>query len=212
MNENFSPSVEQPLPTDQEPVDFLELLPLIQRYARQSFSSLNAEAREEAVQEVVANSFTAYRRLIKRGKIQAIAATPLARFAVAQTRDGRRVGGRLNIRDISSKHCQHHKGIELRSLEQVDAASGAWEQILVEDHSSTPADIVAIRLDFQSWLRSLSQQHRQVAEVLSTGEATLAVAKLFKVTSARVSQLRSQLKAAWNDFQGEGPEALLASV
>ena len=196
-------------PANSNPVDFLQLLPLIRRYARLRFRGLNAEAREEAVQEVVANSFAAFRRLIERGHTQAIAATPLARFAVAQTRDGRRVGGRLNIRDVGSEYCRRHKGVEMKSI---DAASGAWEEILVEDSSSTPADIVAIRLDFQSWLGALSQKHRHIAEVLSTGETTQAVAKLFKVTAARISQLRSQLKAGWNDFQSERAETMLAST
>lgn len=212
MSKTDSPNPGCPQPAVAQPIDFLQLLPFIRRYARQSFCNLKAEAREEAVQEVVANSFATYRRLIERGKTDAIAATPLARFAVAQVRDGRRVGGRLNVKDVSSEYCQGHKGIELKSLEQLVATSEAWEEILVEDRSTTPADIVAIRLDFGSWLETLSQQNRQVAEVLSTGETTQAAAKLFKVTSARVSQLRSQLRAAWNAFQGEASAAMLVPV
>ena len=195
-----------------QPIDFLKLLPFIRRHANNSFANLNPEAREEAVQEVVANSFAAYLRLIERGKTDVIAPKPLARFAVAQTRTGRQVGGHLNSHDVSSRYCRNRQGIALQSLERVDAATGSWQQILLEDRSSGPADIVAIRLDFQSWLKTLSMRHRQIAELLSTGETTLAVAKLFKVTSGRVSQLRSQLKAAWESFQAEVPAASLASA
>jgi len=202
----------RPSSPNSQPVDFLELLPRIRRHARGSFRSLDPEAREEAVQEVVANCFATYKRLIERGKSQVIAAKPLARYAVAQTRTGRRVGGRLNIHDVSSTYCQNRRGIALERLERVDEAAGAWEQILVEDTSSTPADIVAIRIDFQSWLASLPQRHQQIAEVLSTGETTQAVASLFEVTSGRISQLRTQLKAAWLAFQGDGPDSLLASA
>ena len=191
-----------------QPIDFLDLLPSIQRFARNSFSNLDPEAREEAVQEVVANSFATYRRLIERGKTEVIAPKPLARFAIAQTRDGRQVGSRLNCHDVSSRYCRNRRGISVQHLQQIDSASGSWKEILVEDRSSTPANIVAIRLDFQSWLETLSQGHRQIAEKLSTGETTLAVAKLFKVTSGRVSQLRSHLKAAWEAFQGEAPATM----
>ena len=208
--ETFSNPNRPSFPADRsEPVDFVKLLPSIRRYARKSFMNLNPEARDEAVQEVVANSFAAYRRLIERGKTEVIAPKPLARFAIAQARDGRQVGGRLNCHDVSSRYCRNRQGISLQQLEQLDSASGTWKQILVEDPSSTPADIVAIRLDFQDWLDSLSARQRQIAEMLSTGETTMAVAKLFKVTAARVSQLRSQLKAAWEAFQGEGSSTAL---
>lgn len=211
--ETFSNPNRPSFPADRsEPVDFVKLLPFIRRQARKSFANLNPEARDEAVQEVVANSFAAYRRLIERGKIGVIAPKPLARFAIAQTRTGRHVGGHLNCHDVSSRYCRNRQGLVLQSLEQVDAATGCWKQILVEDPSSTPADIVAIRVDFQSWLNTLSVRQRHIAELLSTGETTLAVAKLFRVTAGRVSQLRSELKAMWEAFQGEGSEATLASA
>lgn len=197
---------------DSKPVDFLRLMPLIRRHARESFRSLDPEARDEAVQETVANAFVAYTRLVERHKLHVIAALPLARYAVAQIRTGRRVGGSLNIRDVSSGYCQQRQGVLLERLDRVVDSEGVWEQVLVEDRSSTPADIVAIRLDFQSWLASLPERHRQIAEVLSTGEASGIVARLFEVSSARVSQLRAHFKATWLAFQGEEPAALFASA
>ena len=195
-----------------QPIDFVKLLPSIRRQANKSFVNLNPDAREEAVQEVVANSFATYRRLIERGKTEVIAPKPLARFAIAQTRTGRQVGGHLNCHDVSSRYCRNRQGIELQSLNQIDTATGSWKQILVEDPSSTPADIVAIRLDFQSWLNTLSPRNRRIAETLSTGETTLAAAKLFKVAASRISQLRSELKAAWEAFHGTDCRSMLASA
>lgn len=214
MSDNLSTPHALDLPTDsrQPPIDFLELVTTIRHYARRSFSRLDPESREEAEQEVVANCFVAYRRLVERCKQGDIAAIPLARFAVAQTRAGRRVGGRANIHDISSPYCQYRQRIAQEYLAQLNDASGAWEQILIEDPSSTPADIVAIRLDFQSWLDSLPQRQRQIAEVLSTGETTYAVARLFNVTPGRISQVRHQLKAAWNAFQSDAGTAPAVSA
>ena len=196
---------------DTRPVDFLQLMPLIRQHARESFRSLDPEARDEAVQETVANAFVAYKRLVERHKFHVIAALPLARYAVAQIRTGRRVGGSLNIRDVSSPYCQHRQGVMLERLDRVVESEGVWEQVLVEDRSCTPADIVAIRLDFQSWLALLPERHRQIAEVLSTGEGSSVVARLFEVSSARISQLRAHFKATWLAFQGEeGPDTVLA--
>ena len=212
MSENLSPNRDCPVPSSpcSQPDDFLRLLPPIHRFARHAFRRLDPDAREEAIQEVVANAFAAYRRLIERGKANVIAPAPLARYAITQTRSGRRVGGQLNIDDVTSHYCQHRRGIGPVSLGKVDEATGTWTQILVEDPSSSPADIAAIRIDFETWMELLPERQRTIAEVLSTGETTNAVAKLFDVTAGRISQLRCQLKAAWEAFQGEDPEALLA--
>ena len=210
MSENQFPKL--PSSPFSRPEDFLRLMSPIHRYARHAFRRLGPDSREEAVQEVVANAFAAYRRLIERGKSHVISPGPLARFAIAQTRAGRRVGGQLNIDDVTSHYCQYRRGIGQVSLGEVDEATGTWTQILVEDRSSTPADIAAVRIDFQNWLELLPQRHRHVAELLSTGETTQAAAKLFDVTSGRISQLRRQLKAAWEAFQREAPTALMASA
>jgi hypothetical protein len=53
----------------------------------------------------------------------------LARFGVAQTKDGRKVGGRLNVRDVSFPYCQRErvrscrtggKNVEARSIATTD--------------------------------------------------------------------------------------------
>lgn len=195
---------------DSQPVDFLRLLPRIRRHARESFRSLNPEAREEAIQEVVASTFVAYQRLVERKKLNVISALPLARYAVAQFRTGRRVGASLNVRDVSSPYCQHRRGVVLERLDRIDESTGAWRQVLVEDPSSTPADIAAARLDFQDWLLLLTARQRQIAEVLATGEATTTTARLFGVTSSCVSQLRGHLRNVWFVFHGEDPVERLA--
>jgi len=143
MSDNISldRDCSTPSPAFSEPDDFLRLLAPIRRHARQAFRSLDPEAREEAEQEVVANAFATYRRLLERGRSHVIAPGPLARFAIVQTRAGRQVGGQLNIDDVTSHYCQHRCGIALESLGMVDEATGAWDQILVEDPSSSPADI-----------------------------------------------------------------------
>ena len=84
--------------------DFLAMLPAIRRQARISFRSVPPEARDELIQEVVANCLVAYRRLVQLGKHDIAYPSALARFAVKQVRSGRRVGGRLAARDVLSEH------------------------------------------------------------------------------------------------------------
>jgi DNA-directed RNA polymerase specialized sigma24 family protein len=180
---------------------FLELEPNIRRHAQVRFRS--SPDREEAVQEVVARSLVAFLRLFEGGKEHLIYAAPLARFAVAQVRCCRRVGGRLNIRDVSSAYCRARKGVTLESLNWFDETSAQWQELLVEDRRSRPADIAAARIDIRAWLETLPGRNRCLAERLASGASTSEAARMFRISPARVSQLRRELHRAWNDFQRE---------
>ena len=79
---------------------FLRMLPAIRQHARISFRHLGPEAREEAIQSVVCNACCAMARLAELGKLDLAYASVLARFGVAQVRDGRMTGGHLNCRDV----------------------------------------------------------------------------------------------------------------
>ena len=78
----------------------------------------------------------------------------------------------------------------------------------MEDKRSGPAEIAATRIDFDAWLKTLSRRERRVAKTLAASETTAAAAKKFGVSPGRISQLRSQLKRAWEAFQGELPETV----
>ena len=181
---------------------FLRLLPAIRRHVQLCFRHLDAEARDEAVQEAVANAMVAYARLSDLGKEDVAYAGPLANFAIKQYLDGRRVTGR-NVRDVMSALCQRVKGLVVQRLDYFDEESGEWQELIVEDRHATPAEVATVRIDFQDWLRTLTKRERRVAMKLAVGESTSGVAKLFQISSGRVSQLRRELFDRWREFQGE---------
>ena len=182
---------------------FLAMLPLIRRHASVSFRHLDQEARAEAVAEVVANALVAFRRLVELGKTDVAFASPLARYGVAQVRAGRRTGGKLNVRDVSSGYCQQTKGVQVDRLDHFDAEEDCWTEVLVEDKTAGPAETAASRIDFGNWLGTLPARQRRIASVLATGETTQATARRFRLSPGRVSQLRQELKRAWEVFIGE---------
>ncbi|MCE9552905.1 MAG: hypothetical protein K8T91_05955 [Planctomycetes bacterium] len=184
---------------------FLAMLPLIRRHAAVSFRQLDPEARAEAVQEVICNAMAAYRRLVELKKEQVAYPSALARYGVAQVRAGRRLGGSLNVRDVTSVHCQLNKGVHIDRLDYFDDEEMAWTEVLIEDRTAGPAETAASRIDFASWLRSLSGQKRKVATTLATGETTQKTARKFHLSPGRVSQLRTELKEAWEGFVGDNP-------
>jgi hypothetical protein len=191
---------------------FLELLPLIRQQAHHAFRNELPSRRQELITEVVANCWVAYIRLIERGLHDVIYASPLARFAIRQIRDGRRVGTKLNVQDVSSKHCQRAKGFKMERLDVSNDIGNAWREIVVEDKRSGPDLIAATRIDFGAWLKSLPRLKRQIAKFLATGETTSATARKFRVSRGRVSQLRRELMDAWELFVGEDQEAAVAAT
>jgi hypothetical protein len=74
--------------------------------------------------------------------------------------------------------------------------------------SRTPVpDQVAFRCDFPAWLDRLPRRNRRIAEALSLGHTTGDVAKRFRVSPGRISQLRREMHKSWYEFHGESVAA-----
>ena len=84
------------------------------------------------IAEVTANAYAAYARLVERSKECLAFATPFAQFAIRQTRSGRRVGTRLNSRDVASPQVRAAKGIALEastnSIKSWDNGAKSWSR------------------------------------------------------------------------------------
>ena len=178
---------------------FLQFLPAIERYAGRAFTTLREQEREEAVAEVVANAFAAFQRLARRGKLDVAYPGALARFAVAQVRAGRRVGNKPNVRDVFSFLVQRRNGFRVESWQLVK--TDFWLAAVTDNTVTEVPDQVAFRIDFPAWLAGLKRRDRELIEFLSLGHGTSDAAQRFRLTAARISQLRARLKASWQAFQ-----------
>jgi len=180
--------------------------------ALRAFRDSNRELRYELVAEVVARAYAAFVRLAHQKKAHIGYATPLALYSIKQVKSGRRMGSKLNIRDVSSDHAQLNRGITVKRLDRYDEAATAWKEIVVEDKRSGPAEVTATRIDFAAWLRTLTLREQQIATTLSTGETTNATARKFGVSPSRISQLRKQFQEAWEVFVVERPVPCTAAA
>ena len=191
---------------------FLALLPQIRQQAVFAFRGLRAEAREELTQEVVANALCGFVQLVRRGKAAMAYATPLAQFAIRQIRAGRRVGKRLNVNEVLSGYAQRHKSFHVKRLDCCDDALRQWRQALVEDHHTPVNEQAAFRLDFPAWLSRLAPRQRRLAEFLAAGNSTSQAARRFRLSAARISQLRRDFHRDWLRFHGELPVVRTSEV
>jgi hypothetical protein len=180
--------------------DFLEMLPAIRRAASYAFRHLRRALRDDLMAEVIANAFAAFRRLVEQGKAALAYPTVLAKFAIRQVREGRRVGQERNVLDVMSAYGQRRKGFSVLPF----AAAGKrneWQEMVVEDRCASPADVAGFRIDFAAWLMRLKRPKRLVALRLAAGDTTSEVAGHFRMSASRVSQLRNELQQDWDEFQ-----------
>jgi hypothetical protein len=189
--------------TAQQNERFLEMLPLIRHRARLAFRRLRPENKEELVQEVIANAYCRFSRLVRTGKAGLAFATPLANFAIRQVISGRQVGNKQNCRDVTSIVAQRRQGFTLRTLPSDCSDSNIWSEILADDTLTPVPDQAAFRLDFPVWLKIQDRRKRKLARFLMVGNNVTDAAKRFCVSLARISQLRRELRVSWEQFQGE---------
>ncbi len=119
------------------------------------------EAREELVQEVIANAFRTWRRLVQQGKEAVAYATPLAQYAIRQVRSGRQIGSPQNAKDILSPQARRVHGISIERISRRCPNSGVWDALLVEDRKAGPAQTATARIDLHQWLGNLSRAQPQ---------------------------------------------------
>jgi hypothetical protein len=179
---------------------FLELVPAIERFARLAFRHVQPEEGEEAICEAVAYAYCAFRRLSELGKLDVAYASPLARFGVARLRAGRRIGSKQNARDVFSVAAQRRLGFSLVSLHATCSDSEIWEEALADDTLTPIPDQVAFRLDFPAWLQALNRRDRKLVKFLALGNTPSEAAQQFRVSKARISQLRKELHSRWQAF------------
>ena len=182
---------------------FLKLLPTIQAYANARFSHLDAEAREEAVAEAVAQAMVAVIHLVRRGKDPADFPGHVCHFAVLRVKSGRLVAGQ-SAHDVLSPMARQLGNFQVSSLDDERCDDDGWKAAACTDTRSWPVpDVVAFRVDFEQWLSSLSRRDRSITKRLAVGDRTGEVAGAFNVTPSGISHLRSRLRQSWEEFEGE---------
>jgi hypothetical protein len=198
-----TPKVPKHKITAEHQQQFLTMLPTITRVARQAFSDLDPEGKEEATAEVVAAAFVMFVGLVERGKEALAYPSVLAMYGVKRVRIGRKAATKQNVLDVSSEYCQLAKGLSLNRLDRYDKEEHSWHEVLVEDRHAGPAETAAARIDVSDWLRSMTARDRGIAGFLAAGNTTGETAERFGVSAGRISQKRREYRRDWQEFQGE---------
>jgi len=157
--------------------------------------------RTEAIAEAVAPGFQSYVRLIQRGKDPAEFPSSLATFAVLFVRNGRHVGGRMNIKDVLSPVAQKQRGFTVEPLQTLGSYEDpVWQEALIDNTRAPVPDQAAFRVDFPEFRRTLTPRDREILDALAMGDSGKDVAERFGLTPPRITQLRKQWEQEWETF------------
>jgi hypothetical protein len=186
------------------------ILPRIEAHGKVYFRHVRCRHRkQELIAEMAALSWRWFLRLVRRGKDALKFVSTLAVYAARAISSGRRVCGRERAHDAMSASTQRNRGFAVGSLPEVSTPlRGPLADALVDNTVSPVLDQVAFRIDFPAWRRTRSERDRRVIDRMMVGESTAILARLFGVSSARISQMRREFHDDWHSFCGElAPQA-----
>src|SRR6185312_11497489 len=168
---------------------FEEMLPRIERMAR--FAMRHAPNMRQACDDIVAQACLDYAHLYLKGRQQFATPTTLVRYATRHYHCGRAGGSRCGQADALSRGRNGDRRPE--GLSSVSATD--WL-----DPYSDPAELVAVKLDWQAFRDTMTAGQRRIVDLLTAGESTADVASACGVPTSYVCQVRTKMLARWQAF------------
>jgi hypothetical protein len=189
------------------PSVFLNLLPTVVVAARRHFRHLAcAERREDRICETVALAWAWYCRLAERGRDPTPYSFTLSRLAAQAVASGRRLCGQERANDILSFACRRNHGFAVLALPHGPPSIGAELTDALTDNTQSAIPVqVQFRCDFPAWVRRLPARKQRILKQLALGHRTSDIATAFGVSSARIAQLRGELRRNYFAFLADRP-------
>lgn len=180
----------------------IQYLPLNRSTAARAYRHFDGNARDEAIADIVADCTAGFAGLAGRGRAHFWLIPALAKFAVRKRNSGRTFGSSQNKNDVLSPIPRDEAHVQsLDALQSADPHT--WHEAVTQSHRMTPAEAACFRIDFERWLSKLPERHRDVALALADGDRPGELAKRLCISPGRISQLRNELREAWEEFHGE---------
>lgn len=186
---------------------FLRILPKIVLHAEYSFRYVKCpQTRDDFVAESVALTWKWFLRLVEQAKDPTDFPTVLASFAVRAVKSGRRLCRQESPKDALSPTAHRRRGFVLTKLPDFSTEStNPLQEALIDNSQSPVPEQVAFRIDVPRWLAQRPERNREISVDLALGHKTGELARCYRLSPARVSQLRRQLEHSWRTFIDELP-------
>jgi hypothetical protein len=183
-------------------VAFMRIVPQIERHARIGFRGVRCPVTKgDRIADTIALAWKWFKRLADRGEDGTQFTAALARYAVRAVRSGRRVTGQLKAKDVLNELTQQRHSFTVGKLPDFATLSeNPLQDALIDNTASPVPDQVQFRLDFPAWRGLHCRRDRRLIDAMAQRERTLDLAKQFKLSPARISQLRRAFQESWLRF------------
>lgn len=181
---------------------FSSVLPRVERHARVVFRSVPClDTREDKVQEVSGLCWKWVRKLDKLGKKWWTFVSQLATFACKAVKSGRKVTGCIKIKDVMNEINQARRGYCITKLPDISTeSSNPLSDALIDNTRTEVPEQVAFRCDFPTWVSGYGDRDRALMSDMALGHRTKDLARRYRLSEGRVSQLRRQFHDSWQHF------------
>ncbi|HWA99978.1 MAG TPA: hypothetical protein VG713_15875 [Pirellulales bacterium] len=167
------------------------MLPRIRRRAAYAFRyEFNRDDFDDRVAETIAIAFKFYSRLITTGRASRVYICPLIDFSIREVLKGRRAASSNKTRrndDVNWRAVRHSLNDE------------TFVSHLVGYRGRIP-DRVALKIDFNEWVKTLSPRDRRFVELLATGDTLAEAGAKVGIVETSARNLRRELCREWQHF------------
>ena len=177
--------------------------PIIRSTVPRVVKPVDGEDHEELVQDALATAAEMLESIEKSGRKPI--PRSIAYYSIQKTKSGRRsYGGSRN--DVLSPGFRLDNEGAVESLdapvfEDCDDSPSVGDTIA--DRREDPSSIALRRIDWEACLSSLGRRERQVLESVADGQRNMDIAARFKVSPARMTQLKREIGTRIKSFMGE---------
>ncbi len=187
---------------DQVQADFLAARPRLVRHGNVYFRHVRCWQRKaDCIGEMIGLCWKWWLGLVERGKNPRAFVSVLASFAAKAVRSGRRVCGQLKAKDVLSERAQQRHCFVVGKLPDFSTEStNPLAEALADNTRSPVPEQVAFRIDFPAWLTTRTERDRRMIERMAMRDRTKDLARKFRLSESRVSQLRQEFHEDWHRF------------
>ncbi len=202
---------------------YLTVLPVVERYAPLACRGLKCPHRsDDAVQELRSVVWLWLRRLAEKGRDGIAFIRSLSYLAARFVRSHRKITRSERAKDVLSPLAQSRHGFRVEALptstrrcheDLYGTGTGqrrldAYEERLRDNAMTPPDQQCMFRLDYRAWRAQHSKRDKHILDDLAQDETTLDVARKYRLSPSRVSQMRRLYMSSWRIFCGDEEPAV----
>jgi hypothetical protein len=180
------------------------VMPKVEEISRVAFRHVRGEERREDLrEEMVGVAWMLFVQLAEQGKDGTQFPLSLAIFAAKRVKAGRGVCGQEKSKDVLSPLAKRQRGFTVSSLPNGSGDIGNIFDAALTDNTQSPVpEQVSFRIDFPAWMKTKTDRNRRIMVAMMEGEETSNLATKYKLSPARISQLRQEFHDDWQRFTG----------